>query len=415
MRRCTYRPFEVAGLELEYAVVDGSLRPRCLVEPAFRQIAGRPVSEVAYDDVAFSNELAAHVFEVKTRQPERYFEKAENDLFAGVQYFSSVLRQEFGALLLPTGMHPFMRPAETSLWSRAGRHTYEAYARIFPIHQHGWLNVQSCQVNLPFGTEGETVLLHNAAAAILPYLPAIAASSPIYGGALGPCVDNRLAFYRTNQQRIPQITGQVIPEFMTSYQQYRSDILRPMYRAIRRFKGGERLAHEWLNSRGAILRFKRRAIEIRVLDSQECVKMDVAIAVFVRGVLKWTFKQLRQGSMQLPTHRMLVGDFAAVVKAGTDAAVHATHLRGSGVTTETVAVRSILSKLLERAESETPSAERIYLRLVGRRAEDGNLSEHIRAAVQDSRARGPAGRRATLTAIYGELVECLERNTPWEC
>jgi hypothetical protein len=35
-----------------------------------------------------------------------------------------------------------------------------------------------------------------------------------------------------------------------------------------------------------VIRFARKALEVRVLDTQECVKLDVAIAVFVRSALR---------------------------------------------------------------------------------------------------------------------------------
>ena len=46
------------------------------------------------------------------------------------------------------------------------------------------------------------------------------------------------------------------------------------------------LEAEWLNSRGAIARFDRNAIEIRVLDIQECPLADVSLAVLICAVLK---------------------------------------------------------------------------------------------------------------------------------
>ena len=46
------------------------------------------------------------------------------------------------------------------------------------------------------------------------------------------------------------------------------------------------LQHEWLNSRGAIARFDRNAIEIRVLDIQECPVADLAICFQVMSFLK---------------------------------------------------------------------------------------------------------------------------------
>jgi carboxylate-amine ligase len=410
--RPPYRLFEVVGLELEYPVVDGDLIPRCLVAPAFHRFHGRPTSDIEFDNVGFSNELAAHVFEIKTIAPERTLDRAERVLVPGLRRFAALLRDAFGARLLPTGMHPFMRPEETQLWPRAGRRIYRTYDRIFGIRGHGWLNVQASHVNLPFGTEAETVAMHNAIACLLPYLPALAASSPIYEGRIGPCVDNRLAFYRTNQRRVPQVTAEVIPEFVGSFREYRSRILTPIYRALDPIPGGAVIQHEWVNSRGAIVRFMRRAIEIRVLDVQECIRADVAIAVFVRGALRWMVEQIRSGAMPLPPHRALVADLGRTIRDGGGARVAAPHVpsRGSG---RRRTARHVLETLLEEAASRIAAPERPYLPLIAERLRRGNLSERIAAAVRRQAPRSGARQRAAIRGVYEDLSECLERNEPW--
>jgi len=400
------------GLELEYCVVDAQLRPRCLVEQAFRTLRGRPTSEVGSRGAGYSNELAAHVFEVKTLRPERSLRRAEAVLTAGLRRFADVLDRDHGARLLPTGMHPFMRPADTRLWPRAGGRIYRTYDRLFGIRGHGWLNVQACHVNLPFGTEAQTVALHNATACLLPYLPALAASSPIYEGTIGPFVDNRLAFYRRNQRRFPEITGRVVPEFVTSYADYRRRILRPMYRALAGVRGAEILRHEWLNSRGAIVRFMRSALEIRVLDMQECVQADVAIAAFVRGALRRMTRDLLEGRLHLPDHATLVRDFAGAVRDGRRARVTASHL-GRLRRTGSPTARDALRRLLHWSHDELPAPERRYLDVVADRIERGNLSERIRRAVRRRGGRTPRRRRRVITRIYEELAECLRENVVW--
>jgi carboxylate-amine ligase len=408
-----FRLFEVAGLELEYAVVDAELRPRTLVGDAFRALAGRATSDVELDGVGFSNELAAHVFEMKTLEPARDLAQAERDLVAGLRRFAAVLDAEFGARLLPTGMHPFMRPTDTTLWPGAGRRIYETYARVFDIHEHGWLNVQSMQVNLPFGSEIETVALHNATACLLPYLPALTASSPFVEGEPGPCVDNRLGFYRQNQRRVPEVAGRVVPEYMSSYAQYRRDVLGRIYAALDAVEGGERLQHEWVNSRGAILRFDRTAIEVRTLDLQECIKMDVAVAVFVRAALKALVRRLDEGRMRLPDHDVLVADFDAVVRDGGRARVRAPHLVPfTNLHCAANAPQRVLERLLEDAAAETPAAERPYLKLVEQRLRAGNLSERILGEVARG-GRGSEARRDAIRRVYGELADCLQRNEAW--
>lgn len=406
-----YGLFEVIGLELEYAVVDAALEPRALVAPAFRAWAGRPTSEVVDGRVGFTNELAAHVLELRHPVPDRSLRRIETALAGAARRFTRFLQERFDARLLPSGMHPWMHPRDASLWTRAGSRVYQAYAKLFPIRQHGWLNVQSCHVNLPFGrTEAETVALHNAVATLLPYLPAVAASSPLVEGRLGPVVDNRLAFYRVNQQRFPRITGSIVPEIVTSLAQYRREILAPIYRDLRRSANGRRLCHEWVNSRGAVLRWRRRALEIRVLDTQECVRMDVAVAAFVRGALR-ALLRAAPGVGALPAHPVLVADLHRVVRAGTRARVQAPHLRTRRACGETVPVRAVLEELLERAEGETPASERAYLDLVAERVRRGNLSERIARRVRA--ARGPGRRRDSIAAIYRELCACLEENEPW--
>jgi carboxylate-amine ligase len=121
---------------------------------------------------------------------------------------------------------------------------------------------------------------------VLPILPALAASSPIMEGKVADKLDKRLDVYRNNQKRFPVITGDVIPEAIASQQEYEERILRPIYEAIRPHDPDSILQYEWLNSRGAIARFDRNAIEIRVLDIQECPAADVAIAGAVVNILK---------------------------------------------------------------------------------------------------------------------------------
>lgn len=412
MTAARYRLFEVVGLELEYAIVDDQLRPRTLLEPAFRRLAGRPTSQIELGDVGFSNELAAHVFEIKTLEPTADLAEAEEKLVDGLRHFARTLHDEFGGRLLPTGMHPFMSPADTSLWQRAGRRIYETYDGIFDIRGHGWLNVQASHVNLPFGSEAETVAMHNATACLLPYLPALAASSPIYEGRLGPSVDNRLEFYKRNQTRIPSITARVIPEFIDSYADYRRRVLHPIYAALEHVPGGSRLRHEWVNSRGAIMRFSRSALELKLIDIQECVKADIAIAVFVRSAVRHLTKRLHSGSMTLPDHAMLVADLDAAIQHGSQAQVEARHLRPSA-SGDATAARSVLGLLLEGAYAETPPEERPYFELLEDRVRRGNLSERIAHQVRRRQRRREAAEREIVREVYRELMDCLEHNTPW--
>lgn len=403
-----YDLFEVVGLEIEYPIVGPELEVLHLVEEAFTRVNGRPTSELQHGGAGFSNELADHVFELKTAVPERSLVRAEEVLAGGVRFFNRVLADGWDARLLPTGMHPFFHPAEGRLWRRAGHAVYAAYDRVFGVRGHGWLNVQSTHVNLPFGRrEEDAVRLHDAVRCLLPYLPALTASSPLFEGRLGPAVDNRLAFYRTNQARVPALAGDVVPEQVDSLAAYRRDVLEPIYRALDPIPEAAPLHHEWVNSRGAILRFSRRAVEIRVLDTQECPRMDVAVAAFVRGALKRLVRRLEAGDLEPPDQRTLVTDYERVVTLGGAAPVRAPHLTARG----DLAAGELLASLLDGAAAELPADERPYLDLVRRRLAEGNLSERIRSRLETV---PEAGRRGEIRRIYGELADCLADNRIWD-
>jgi gamma-glutamyl:cysteine ligase YbdK (ATP-grasp superfamily) len=385
------------------------------VEPLFRALAGRACSDVQMDGIEMSNELADHVFEIKTAQPEADLAKSEKLLAAGVAKVCRLAREKFGASLLPTGMHPFFDPAEGRTWRRAGRQVYDAYARLFDVQRHGWMNVQSCHLNLPFGEEEETVAMHNAAACLLPYLPSLTASSPVYDARLGPLVNNRLGFYRANQARFPEIAGDVIPEYVRSLADYRTRILGPIYRRVRATPGGEPLRHEWVNSRGVILRFMRSAVEIRILDTQECVKMDAACAAVTRAALRVMTAELREGRWRLPEHGALVADFGLVVAEGRAAPVEAPHLRDwLGLAGRGLTAKKVMRAVAARASDALARSERAYLPLVEARLDQGNLSERIRKKLlrwADGEGKLPV---AKIVPVYGELQRCLETNQVWE-
>ena len=108
----------------------------------------------------------------------------------------------------------------------------------------------------------------------------MAASSPIFEGKEGPDIDNRLHFYKMNQKEVPSVTGRCYPRIRSSLSQYKQDVIE-RYSADLAKAGADKtlLNREWVNSRGIIFRFDRCALEVRVMDEQECIKSDVALAV----------------------------------------------------------------------------------------------------------------------------------------
>ncbi|MCB1214974.1 MAG: glutamate--cysteine ligase [Deltaproteobacteria bacterium] len=283
-----YSLFEVYGVEIEYVLVkEDSLDVLPKVDQLLASLALKPASDVDLSGgVGLSNELVRHVVEVKNDPPLSSLTEIAQKIFLALSSIQEPLNQ-LQACLLPTGMHPWMDPAkETLLWQGDYQEVYHQYHRLFNCYRHGWANLQSTHLNLPFKGDKEFCQLHTAIRVLLPLLPALAASSPVAEGKITDYQDTRLHYYASNQAKLPILSGGIIPEAIASEQEYWEKILDPIEKAIRPLDAEEVLEPIFLNSRGVIARFDRHALEIRLLDTQECVGADLALASLVVWVLK---------------------------------------------------------------------------------------------------------------------------------
>jgi len=279
--------FSGYGIELEFVLVQPStLSIRSVADKILANLAGKPVPEVTRRGGGWSKELARHVIELKTLG-------VSADLLAMKEGFQQELSDlepllaSLDAAFLGCGMHPLMDPnREGDLWRDDDREIYETYDRIFDCRGHGWVNLQSIHINLPFANDLEFGRLHAAVRLVLPLIPVLAASSPLVTGKFTELDDNRLAFYIKNQSRIPHITGSLIPEAVWTRAKYDEEILQRSYCAISPYDPQRLLQEEWLNSRGAIARFDRHAIEIRLLDKQESLTADFALIAAIISLVK---------------------------------------------------------------------------------------------------------------------------------
>ena len=279
--------FAGTGVELEFMIVEAAtLAVRPISDELIRAVTGAYQSDVERGEFCWSNELVLHVIELKTNGPANSLGGLARGFQAEVNEVNRRLAS-WGARLMPTAMHPWMDPhAETRLWPHEYSAVYEAYNRIFGCQGHGWSNLQSLHLNLPFANDAEFAALHAAVRALLPILPALAASSPVMDARTTGWLDNRLAVYRTNSAKIPSLTGRVIPEPVFSEADYHREIYQRIYADIAPHDPEGVLRDEFLNSRGAIARFGRGSIEIRVLDVQECPLADLAITELIVETLR---------------------------------------------------------------------------------------------------------------------------------
>ncbi|WP_179022388.1 glutamate-cysteine ligase family protein [Winogradskyella forsetii] len=282
-----YHLFEVYGVELEYMLVkNDTFKVAPKVDELLTLKAGKLKADIENGDIAWSNELVAHVIELKTNGPTKSTDNLATKFHDNILEIDALLKP-LNLQLLGSAAHPLMNPnTDTQLWKHSYSEVYALYNTIFNCKGHGWSNVQSTHINLPFYDDKEFEKLHAAIRVILPLLPGLCASSPILEGQITGFKDTRLEFYKTNQKEIPELTGLVIPERVFSKLDYYTTIFEPIKGAIRPYDTNKILDQHFLNSRGAIARFDRNAIEIRLMDIQECPKADIAICALVIEVLK---------------------------------------------------------------------------------------------------------------------------------
>lgn len=406
-RNYTLGLFEAYGVELEYMIVDSrTLDIAPVADSVLSAVAGEIASEVPLGRISWSNELVLHVLELKTTDPEPKLDGLANLFAENVRKANEILAQ-MDAMLMPTAMHPWMKPlTEMRLWQHEYSPVYEAYNRIFDCRGHGWANLQSAHLNLPFANEEEFGRLHAAIRLLMPIMPALAASSPIIDGVPTSSLDSRMDVYRFNSARVPSIAAAIIPEAVFNYADYNEQILERMYADIAPHDPEGILRHEWLNSRGAIARFDRGAIEIRVLDVQECPAADLAVLWFISAVLRRLVEESDSSfgeQKSFETHP-LAKMFLDVIK--------------NGEQTPILDTRYLAALALE--DHLSMSAGKIWQTLYEQLPDSPQMAEHASAlsiifehGCLARRILTAAGKRPGLEElhrVYGELCECLAEN-----
>jgi glutamate---cysteine ligase / carboxylate-amine ligase len=402
--------FEGFGIEMEYMIVqDDTLDVEPITDKVLEKVAGKVTNEVSRDGTAWSNELVLHVIEIKSDGPASTIEGA------GAVFHKEILEIEkilsgFNARLMPGAIHPWMDPfAEIKLWPHEYNPIYEAYNRIFDCRGHGWSNLQSTHLNLPFYGDAEFEKLHAALRLLTPLIPALAASSPIADCEIKPWLDFRMEAYRTNSIKIPSITGKIIPERVFSEEDYREQVFELMYRDIRPFDSDGILQDEWLNSRGIMSRWDRNAIEVRVIDIQEFPHADTAILEWIVNLAKFL---IEEKSCSLQDQKNWHEDnlykiLMDIVRDGEKAEIgNHEFMAAFGLKRMSATAGELIQHITAILKSEyTFSGE--SLQLLDLIQEEGPLGRRILHAL-------PAGfGKKDLFSIYSRLCDCLRYAKPF--
>ncbi len=409
--------FEAFGIEIEYMIADREtldLRPVC--DRLIETVAGAPESEIERGPIAWSNELALHVLELKTNGPAERLAGLAGAFHTGVREANAALAEQ-GARLLPGGMHPWMDPAtETRLWPHEYTDVYRTFDRIFGCSGHGWANLQSTHVNLPFRGDEEFGRLHAAIRLVLPLIPALAASSPFMDGGRGPALDTRLLMYRGNARRVPSVAGAVVPEAVFTRAAYEREILGRIYADLESLDPDGVLRHEWVNARGAIARFDRGAIEIRLIDTQECPAADLAVVAAVTEVVRaLAVGPLAERDVSLdPDHDRLAELLGrCIVDADLARIDDRDYLSVLELGTEPLTAGDAWRTLVDRFPPSDGSGD--WSESLGTLLDRGPLARRMVEAVDERALAGSGGSRASveLRALYRDLSACLDANEPF--
>ena len=400
-----YGLFERFGIEIEFMIVDrATLAVRPIADRLIHAASGGVANEIARGSLAWSNELALHLIEIKTNGPTASFDGLAGSFLESLGQANALLKP-LGARLLGGGMHPVMDPAaETVLWPHGYADIYRTFDRLFSCGRHGWANVQSTHINLPFENDEEFGRLHAAIRLVLPIIPALAASSPLADGRVSGFLDTRMEVYRANSSRLPSITAEVIPEPVFTMEEYQRTILEPISRDLAPLDPEQTLCAEWVNARGAIARFERNTIEIRVLDAQETPAADLAVAAAVIGVAKlfaeerFAPRREQQSWPVAPLRKILLD----TVKSGEEAVISdAMYLRALGVASDTCSGREVWRHLLGTLVKHDDAWIAPHLPVLERILASGTLSSRILRALDGDLSR------ENIERVYRRLSDCL--------
>lgn len=408
MSASPFHLFDAFGIEMEYMLVDAqSLNVRPVADQLLESMAGEPTGDVEIGPITWSNELALHVIELKTTDPAKSLLWLPSLFENAIAELKSYLTP-LGLRLLPTAMHPWMDPTkDTQLWPHAYSDVYQTYDRIFGCRQHGWSNVQSVHLNLPFSGDDEFAKLHAAVRILLPLLPALAASSPVLENAYTGSLDTRMQHYARHCAQVPTLTGRLIPEPIFDEATYRKEVFSGIAQDIRPHDPEGVMQVEFLNARGAIARFDRGSIELRLMDVQEYPAADVAICAGVTAVLRAMCQEKWSSGIAQREHptESLVQILNSTSQDAEQAMIEdSAFLAHFGVNKSRISARRLWAKILAEVRSSDTSLDGLFapLQVI---LESGSLASRIR------RALGPDFSKEQLFDVYSELADCLVR---WE-
>ena len=210
---------------------------------------------------------------------------------------------------------------------------------------------------------------------------------------------------KTNQSKIPSITGKVIPEAIFSKRNYLNTIYEKIKADIAPYDPGNVLHPIWVNSRGAIPRFDRGSIEIRLMDIQECPSADMAIIELVIETIKALVNEKFmgvQGQMKIRTE-VLANVLEETTRRGQSVNISAAeYMNVFGIKSFSTAKQvweHILNRLVQGNRALEKWKPELSIILT-----EGTLSDRILKSLKGDQSHD------AIKTVYKKLASCLAQN-----
>ena len=139
------------------------------------------------------------------------------------------------------------------------------------------------------------------------------------------------------------------------------------------------LCREWVNSRGVIVRFTRKCLEVKAIDEQECLHSDMAVSAFLLALLRSDFElEEEDGAL-----RSLLEE---AMKRGVEG------------------LKPELENLYKIAYKNSTDEEKIYLPLIEKRIDEGSLAELMKRQFKET---------GQIKPLLAEMEWALKENRPF--
>jgi hypothetical protein len=177
-----------------------------------------------------------------------------------------------------------------------------------------------------------------------------------------------------------------------------------MYKDIAPYDADGVLQYEWLNSRGAIPRFERSAMEVRLADSQECPSADVAVASAIATVLRSLINGCWAGYQEQAAWPVgpLVSVLESTIRSGEAAVIEDSgYLKAFQYPGKKAVAADLWRYLIEESFGKAAVSDSELFKPLQFILDKGTLARRI----MSSAGKKPSS--AALHEVYGELCGCL--------